>query len=75
MDRIDRLLMKATSGLTTWQRLMKDNPYLDKSCEDLLDMMCPETPGGYMAPDKGSPEWEKFICAIMHCASTGSLIE
>lgn len=75
MDRIDRLLMKAVPRLTTYQRLMNNNPYLDKSRDDLLDMMCPETPGGYTAPDKGTPEWEMFICAIMHSASMGSLIE
>ena len=75
MDRIDRLLIKAAPRIATYQRLMKDNPYLDKPCEDLLDMMCPETPGGYTAPDMGTAEWGMFICEIMHSASTWGLIE
>lgn len=70
MDRIDRLLMRVTTGFTKYQALMKDNPYLEKSYEELLDMMNPETADGYTAPDKGNREWEKFICAIMHNAGT-----
>lgn len=35
MDRIDRLIMKASPKLTPWEKLQKDNPFLELSYEEL----------------------------------------
>ena len=55
MDKIDRLIMKAQPRWEPWQRLEQGNPYMEKTCEDLLNMMCPDTPGGYSALDHLPP--------------------
>lgn len=39
MYKIDRLLVKATSKSTLFDKLKKDNPYLGKSLNELLDYM------------------------------------
>ena len=71
MDKIDRLIMKAQPRWEPWQRLEQGNPYMEKTCEDLLNMMCPDTPGGYSAPPMRTREWERFIYALLHSSSTG----
>ena len=75
MDRIDRLIIKAKPKPNILDKLKQDNPYLGKSCDELLDMMCPETPGGYTAPDKSSREWLKFTYALLHSQSNNGLKE
>lgn len=75
MDRIDRLILKVQSSIEPGECLAVDNPYLSKTCDELLDMMCPETIGGYCAPPMGTPEWEKFMYAINHGESVNALTE
>ena len=65
MDRVDKLIMRAKPKLTPVQLLTIDNPYIGKSFEELLDMLCPETPGGYQAPQIRTPEWNKFMYAML----------
>lgn len=75
MDRIDRLLKEVRSKLSYDDRLERDNPYMEKSFDELLDMMCPETPGGYCAPPRKTLEWNKFSYALMHVEGSGGLKE
>ena len=75
MDRLDRLILKAMPKLTPVQLLAVDNPYLGKSREELLDMMCSVSPGGYQAPEMRTPEWEKFMYALIHSESETQLEE
>lgn len=48
---------------------------MEKTCEELLDMMRPDTPEGYSAPPMRTREWERFIYALLHSSSTGGLKE
>lgn len=48
---------------------------MEKTCEELLNMMCPDTPGGYNAPPMRTREWERFIYALLHSSGTGELEE
>ena len=73
MNRIDRLIIKAQPIREPWQRLEQDNPYMEKSCAELLDMMGPDTPGKCNAPLMRTREWEHFIYALIHFSSTGEL--
>ena len=66
MDRLDKLILKAKPKLTPVQRLAVDNPYLGKTFDELLDMMCSETPGGYQAPEMRTPEWQKYMYALVN---------
>ena len=66
MDKLDRLILKARPRLTPMQQLAVDNPYFGKSSEELLDMMCPVSPGGYQAPEMRTPEWAKFMYALVN---------
>lgn len=70
LDRIDRLLLRATPKPTPLQLLQQDNPYMGKSCEELLDYMSGDD---YRAPYIGAPGWNMFIYALVHSASTGGL--
>lgn len=66
MDRLDKLIMKARPALTPLQRLTLDNWYLDKSFDELLDMICPESAGEQKAPEMRTPEWAKFMYALVN---------
>ncbi|KJJ71711.1 hypothetical protein [Clostridium sp. FS41] len=75
MNKIDRLIIKAQPSQEPWQRLEQDNPYMEKTCAELLDMMGPDTPGECNAPPMRTREWEHFIYALVHFSSTGGLEE
>lgn len=75
MNRIDRLILKAMPVQDRWQRLKQDNPYMGKTCDELLDMLCPVTSGGYTAPPMRTPEWNQFMYAMLHAEETGELEE
>lgn len=75
VDKIDRLIMKAQPRREPWKRLEQDNPYMEKTCDELLNMMCPDKPEGYNASPERTREWEQFIYALIHSASTGGLEE
>lgn len=75
MDRIDRLILKAQPKRELWERLKADNSYMEKTCDELLDMMCPDTPGGYCAPPMRTGEWNQFMYAMIHAESTNGLAE
>ncbi len=72
MDKIDRLIEKATSKTRLFDRLETDNPYLGKTDAELLDYLSGEN---YRAPDMRTTAWSKFIYALMHARSTGGLKE
>lgn len=72
MDRIDRLIAKVVPKPSPIERLKEDNPYIDKSCDELLDYMSSDN---YRAPPMRTPEWDKFIFALMHAESNGGLTE
>lgn len=61
MNRLDWLIIKAMPKETVTERLGRDNPYLQKQFEDLLDYMGED----YRAPEMGTPEWDKFIYAFI----------
>lgn len=61
MDRLDRLIIRATPKQTLTDRLSEDNSYLGKSMEELLDYMGTD----YRAPHMHTPEWDKFIYALI----------
>lgn len=71
MDRVDRLIMRASPKIKEWQRFGADNPYIGKNLDELFDMMSPESPDGYQAPEIRTTEWNKFIYALIHAASSG----
>lgn len=75
MDRLDRLIRKARPPVDPWQRLEMNNPYMEKNSMQLLDMLCPETPGGYQAPEMRTLEWAKFMHALIHSVNAGGLTE
>lgn len=72
MDRIDRLLLKAIPRPTPVQRLQKDNPYIGKSRDELLDYLSGDN---YRAPEMHTPEWDRFIYAVVHAGNIGGLRE
>ena len=67
MDRLDRLILKAKPKLTPVQLLAVDNLYLGKSFDELLDMLCPESVGEEKAPEMRTPDWGKFMYALVNC--------
>lgn len=75
MDRVDRLIMKVVPKPSLQDRLSAGNPYLGKPCMELLDLMCPESPGGYQAPEMRTFEWSQFIYAVICSAGNGGLRE
>ena len=75
MDRVDRLIRKVKPPTEPWKNLVLDNPYMKKNSLELLDMLCPETPGGYQAPVMHTTEWVKFIYALIHTECVGGLEE
>ncbi len=72
MDKIDRLIVKATSKTRLFDRLEKDNVYLGKTDEELLDCLRGEN---YRAPEMYTSAWDKFMYALMHARPTGGLKE
>ncbi|MEE0203510.1 MAG: hypothetical protein U0I51_23595 [Muricomes sp.] len=72
MDRIDRLIVRATPKPSILDRLSIYNLYLGKSCNELLDYLSGDN---YRAPDMKTPEWDKFMYALVHAASDGGLTE
>ena len=73
MNRIDRLTDKARTKLAPRQCLARGNPYLWKSSVELLDMMSPDKLEDYQAPEMRTPEWNKFIYALVSAYSRGKL--
>lgn len=67
MNRIDRLLKKAKPKPSLVDRLKQNNPYMGKSCDELLDYMSEKN---YRAPEKGTKEWNQFIFALTQSYST-----
>lgn len=72
MDKINRLIMRALPRLNITKRLEEDNPYLGKSCSELLELLAGEN---YQAPEMKTPEWDQFMYAIVHASSEGGLTE
>lgn len=72
MDRIDRLIAKAVPKPSKIDRLRVDNPLMGKSSDELLDYLSGDN---YRAPDMKTPEWDKFMYALVHAASDGGLTE
>lgn len=72
MDRLDRLLLKARPKPTLLDELEENNPYMGKSSDELLDYM---DGNNYRAPDMKTPEWGKFMHALVHAVCVGGLIE
>lgn len=64
MDRIDRLLRKVKPE-NSCKFLSVDNPYMSMNWEQLIDMLCPDTPGGYQAPEMRTKAWDKFMYALI----------
>lgn len=72
MDRIDKLLLRAVPKPTPLQRLQYDNPYMGRGCNELLDYLSGDN---YQAPEMETPEWNKFIYAVVHAVSVGGLTD
>lgn len=66
MDRLDKLILKAKPKLTPVQRLAVDNPYLGKTFDEMLDMMSPGNAEGCQAPEMRTPDWAKFMYALVN---------
>lgn len=72
MDRIDRLMAKATLKPTLEQCMEKDNPYMGKPSNELLGYLNGDN---YCAPEMGTAEWDKFMHALVRAESVGELTE
>lgn len=72
MDRLDRLLIKATPKTEPWMRLQQSNPYIGKTCDELLNYLSGDN---YRAPEMNTLEWGKFMYALIHSESVGGLLE
>lgn len=64
MNKIDRLLRKAKPE-NPYEFLRVDNPYMSMNWEQLIDMLCSDTPGGYQAPEMHTRTWDKFMYALI----------
>ena len=72
MDKIDRLIMRALPKVKIVERLKEDNPYMGKTCAELLELLSGDN---YQAPEMKTPEWEQFMYAIVHTSGEGGLTE
>ena len=72
MDKIDRFIMRALPKVRIVERMRKDNPYLGKTCMELLELLSGEN---YQAPEMKTPEWDQFMYALVHSSGEGGLRE
>lgn len=64
--------MKAMSKADPWERIQQNNTYMGKTCDELLSYLSGDN---YCAPEMRTPEWNKFIFALVHAESVGGLTE
>lgn len=65
MTKVDSLIQKAERKLKPeiYEKLLIDNPFVGKAFSELLDYMSGDN---YKAPEMHTPEWGKYIAALMN---------
>lgn len=68
MNKVDSLIKKVVPKKSLQDELSVNNPYIGKSCDELLDYMSGDN---YRAPPMRTWEWTQFMFAMMHASGAG----